>query len=119
MGKTDDWLMALNLSTGLPDKVNPLSVLPFKLPIKLFADIGTYAEAWKDNAASGRFVYDGGVQLTLFGGLVDVYVPIVYSSVYSNYYKTTITEKRFLKSISFTINIQELQLRKMFKDLPL
>ena len=119
VGKTDDWLMALNLSTGLPDKVNPLSVLPFKLPIKLFADIGTYAEAWKGNAPSGRFVYDGGVQLTLFGGLVDVYVPIVYSSVYSNYYKSTITEKRFLKSISFTINIQELQLRKMFKDLPL
>ena len=49
VGKTDDWLMALNLSTGLPDNLNPLSVLPFKLPVKLFADIGTYAEAWKQN----------------------------------------------------------------------
>ncbi len=119
VGKTDDWLMALNLSTGLPDKINPLSVLPFTLPVKLFADIGTYAESWKDNAASGRFVYDGGVQVSLFAGLVDVYIPIFYSSVYSNYYKSTITEKRFLKTISFTIHIEQLKLKELFKDLPL
>lgn len=119
VGKTDNWLMALNLSTGLPDKINPLSVLPFKLPVKLFADIGTYAESWKENASSGRFVFDGGIQLSLFGSLIDVYIPVVYSKVYSNYYKSTITEKRFLKTISFSINIQELQMRKLIKDLPL
>ncbi len=119
VGKTDDWLMALNLSTGLPDKYNPLSVLPFNIPLKLFADIGTYAEAWKENPASGRFVYDAGVQLSLFGSLVDVYVPLIYSKVYSNYYKSTITEKRFLKTISFTINIEKLRLKELFKDLPL
>ena len=119
VGKTDDWLMALNLSSGLPDRINPLSVLPFNVPLKVFADIGTYAEAWKENPATGRFVYDAGLQLSLFGSLVNVYVPIIYSKVYSNYYKSTITEKRFLKTISFTINIDKLQLKELFKTVPL
>lgn len=119
VGKTDDWLMALNLSSGLPDKINPFSVLPFDIPLKVFADIGTYAEAWKENPATGRFVYDAGIQLSLFGSLIDVYVPIIYSKVYSNYYKSTITEKRFLKTISFTINIDKLQIKELFKTLPL
>jgi len=119
VGKTDDWLICLNLSSGLPDNINPLSILPIKIPLKIFADAGTYAEAWKENPASGRFIYDAGIQIPLFASLIDVYIPIIYSKVYSNYYKTTITEKRFLKTIAFTINIQKFQVKDILKDLPL
>lgn len=119
VGKTDNWLMALNLSSGLPDKYNPLSVLPLKIPLKLFMDIGTYAEAWKENSSTGRFVYDAGFQLSVFNNLVDIYVPLLYSKVYSNYYKSTITENRFLKTISFTINIEKLHLKELIPQLPL
>ncbi|MCY7423001.1 MAG: hypothetical protein LH478_14810, partial [Chitinophagaceae bacterium] len=119
IGKTDDWLVSLNLVTDVPDKVNPLQVLPFKIPLKIFVDIGTYAEAWKQNPSTGRFLYDAGLQLPLFGSIVNVYIPILYSKVYSNYFKSTITEKRFLKNISFSIDIQQLQLRKIFKGIPI
>jgi hypothetical protein len=119
VGKTDDWLMSLNLSSGLPDNINPLSVLPIKIPLKIFLDVGTYAEAWKDNPASGRFIYDAGIQIPLFQSLIDVYIPLVYSKVYSNYYKSTITEKRFLKTLSFTVNLQKFQVKELLKGVPL
>lgn len=119
IGKTDDWLVSLNLVTDLPGKINPLQVLPFKIPLKIFADIGTYAEAWKQNPSTGRFLYDAGLQLPLFGSIVNVYIPVLYSKVYSNYFKSTITQKRFLKNISFSIDIQKLQLRQVFKGIPI
>ena len=113
-GKTDDWLGAVNLTTSIPKNINPLELLPFKLPIKLFADIGTYAEAWKKNSETGRFLYDAGVQLSLFKNVLNVYFPLIYSKVYSDYFKSTITEKKFQRNISFSIDIQQLSFSKLF-----
>ena len=119
VGKTDDWLVALNLEADIPMKYNPLSVLPIKIPLKVFADIGTYSEAWRDNPATGKFLYDAGVQLPLFGSLVNVYMPVLYSKVYSNYYKSVVSKNRFLRSISFTLDIQRINLDRFSSILPL
>ena len=108
VGKTDDWLAALNVSTVVPETFNPLAVLPIKIPFKLFLDIGTYAEAWKQNAPTGKFVYDAGVQFSLLDDWINIYLPVFYSKVYSDYIKSTITSKRFLKNISFSIDIQKI-----------
>lgn len=118
-GKTDDWLMSLNLAADLPDNINPLSILPIRIPIKIFADVGTYAEAWKENTASGRFIYDAGIQLPLFHSFLNIYIPIIFSKVYRDYYKSTITDKRFLKTIAFNINLQKLQFKELEKEIPL
>jgi hypothetical protein len=119
IGKSDDWLMSMNFVTDIPKNLNPLSVLPIKIPIKLFADIGTYAEAWEQETATGKFLYDAGLQLSLFKSLVNVYVPLLYSKVYSSYFKSTLGEKRFLKTISFNIDLQQLKLNKVLGDIPL
>jgi hypothetical protein len=119
IGKTDDWLAAANLTTDIPKAINPLQVLPFKLPIKAFLDIGTYAEAWKKNAPTGRFIYDAGLQLSLFKNVVNIYVPLLYSKVYSDYFKSTIPEKRFVKNIAFSFDIQNLTVKKLFPQFPL
>ncbi len=119
VGKTDDWLAAVNLTTTIPKAINPLQVLPFKLPIKAFFDIGTYADAWKKDAATGRFIYDAGLQLSLFNNIINVYIPLLYSKVYSNYFKSTIPEKRFVKNIAFSIDIQNLSVQKLFPQLSL
>lgn len=119
VGKTDDWLISLNLASDLPDNINPLSILPIKIPIKIFADAGTYAEAWKDNPASGRFIYDAGIQLPLFHSFINIYIPIIYSKVYRDYYKFYVPEKKFLKTIAFNINLQKLQLKNFIKEIPL
>lgn len=118
-GKTDDWLTAVNLTSDIPKNINPLELLPVKIPIRLFADIGTYAEAWKKNSATGRFLYDAGVQVSLFNNVLNIYFPVIYSKVYSDYFKSTITEKRFIKNISFNIDIEQLRLSKLIPQLNL
>lgn len=118
IGKTDDWLVALNFTSTIPKIITPFAVLPFKLPIKVFVDIGTYAEAWKTNAATGRFVYDAGLQLSLFKNTVNIYVPLLYSKEYKDYFKSTITEKRFLRNIAFSIDLQNISLKKLVPQIP-
>jgi hypothetical protein len=119
IGKTDNWLVAANFTSSIPKSINPLAILPFEIPLKFFVDIGTYAEAWNENAKQSKFLYDAGLQVSLFKNVVNVYVPIFYSKVYSDYYKSTITEKRFLKTISFSIDIQNFQLKKLLPQLAL
>jgi len=109
IGKTDDWLMALNLNVDCPG-------FP---AIKAFTDIGTYAEAWKDNPATGRFLFDAGLQLSLFNNAVNIYFPILNSKVFIDYNQSILTEKIFSKSISFSINLQNLHFNKLNRDIPL
>lgn len=116
IGKTDNWLMALNFSSTLPKSVNPLSVLPIKIPMKVFADIGTYADAWQKDATTGRFIFDAGLQVSLFHNLVNIYMPILYSKVFGDYFKSTVSGNRFLKNISFSIDIQKLSTRDILKN---
>ena len=116
IGKTDDWLGAINLTTSIPKNINPLELLPVKIPIKLFFDLGTYAEAWQKNSSTGRFLYDAGLQISLFKDVLNVYLPLVYSKVYGDYFKSTITEKRFIKNISFNIDLQQLSASKLFSQ---
>ncbi len=117
VGRSDDWLAALNFSSTIPKEINPLSVLPFSLPIKLFADIGTHAEAWSKENTSGKFLYDAGVQLSIFN-VLNFYYPILYSKVYEDYYKSVITENKFTSRISFSIDLQNVSLRKYFPQIP-
>jgi hypothetical protein len=105
IGKTDDWLMALNFNSTIPDKWNPLSRLPVKIPLRIFADIGTYGDVWKRNAEGDRFLFDAGLHIPLLGERVNIYMPLFYNAVYRDYIKSTIPKNRFLKTISFTVDL--------------
>jgi hypothetical protein len=119
IGKTDDWLMAINFCGDIPKQINPFNVLPFKLPVKFFLDIGTYSEAWKDQPSTGRFLYDAGLQLSLLKSGINIYFPLLYSKVYSDYFKSTLGDKHFWKTVSFDINLSVLQPSKLMRELPL
>lgn len=113
IGKTDDWLIAANLSSSIPSSVNPLSILPVKIPLKFFVDIGTNAEAWKKDTDQDRFLFDAGIQIPLFQETINIYVPLLYSRVYKDYFRSTLQKKdRFFKTISFSIDISGFNLRK-------
>lgn len=116
VGRTDDWLAAANFTSDIPNSINPLSILPVKIPLKVFLDIGTYADAWKKDAETGRFIYDAGLQLSL-GNIVNVYLPLLYSTIYKDYYRSYVPEKTFLKKISFSIDLQNINLRKIAPQL--
>ncbi|MBX2932324.1 MAG: M1 family metallopeptidase [Chitinophagaceae bacterium] len=119
IGKTDNWLMAINFNGNIPDAINILSALPIKIPIKFFVDIGTYAEAWEENPATGKFLYDAGLQVSLLRDIINIYVPLLYSKVYGDYFTSTLGNKKFWKNISFSIDIQKLQFSKIDRRIPL
>ena len=118
VGKTDDWLAAVNLSTTIPSGINPLSLLPVKIPLKVFFDLGTYANAWDKDASLDHFIFDAGLQLSLFANTVNIYMPIIYSSIYKDYIQSVLEkEGRFWKTISFSIDISNFSLRKINREL--
>ena len=107
IGKTDNWLAAINLNSTIPSKINPLSILPFKIPLRVFADIGTYADAWKEGAETDRFLFDAGFHIPLFNEIINIYFPIIYSKAYSDYVKSIYTKNKVLKTMSFTISLDK------------
>ena len=118
VGKTDDWLIATNFTTTLPAAINPFALLPVKIPVKVFADLGTYAEAWKNKETLDRFLYDAGLQLSFFKGLVNIYLPLVYSPVYKDYILSTIEKKKiFFSKISFSIDVSNFNPRRIERNL--
>ena len=117
VGKTDGWLVAANFSTTIPPNINPLNLLPVKIPLKIFFDIGTYSDAWKQNAETDRFLFDAGLHIPLFKETINIYIPLIYSDVYKSYIQSTIAKKnRLLKTISFSIDISNFNFRKIDRN---
>lgn len=114
IGKTDNWLVAVNLSSDIPRRFNPLTLLPVKIPLKVFADIGTFAEAWENDSKEGRVYYDAGLQLSLFSGILNIYAPLFMSKPFRTYRESVLGEKKFLKSLSFSFDIQKVSAAKIF-----
>lgn len=118
VGKTDDWLIAANFSSTIPPNINPLRLLPVDIPLKIFADIGTYAETWKKNTNTDHFLYDAGLQVSLFKETLNIYLPLIYSKVYKDYVKTVLPRKgRIWKTMSFTIDIANFSFRKIDRNI--
>jgi hypothetical protein len=120
IGKTDDWLAAINLSTSIPSNINPLNLLPIKIPLKVFVDIGTYADAWERNANEDRFLWDAGFQIPLLKETVNIYIPVMYSRIFKDYVRSYLPQKnRFFRTISFSIDISHFTLHKINRFSPL
>ncbi len=112
-GFSENWVAAFNLNSTLPEKL-----FPVKLPIKVFFDAGTYAEAWKKNAYTTKFLYVGGLQLSFFKNVLNIYAPIIYSKTFKEQLKTDKEANKFIKKITFSIDIQHLSLRKFIPEIP-
>jgi hypothetical protein len=107
-GRSDNWVSSLNFKSTLPSMD-----FPIKLPIGVFFDIGTYAEAWKKNATTSRFLYVGGLQLSLFKDLLNIYAPLVYSSEFGDNLKTVPGENKFFQRLSFSIDVHRFNWRRV------
>jgi len=111
-GQSDNWVAAINLSTTLPN-----NLFPVKLPLRIYFDAGTYAEPWQNNSSLSRFLYVGGLQLSLLNNVLNVYAPLIYSSEFQDYLKTDKEANKFLRKITFSIDIQNFRLNK-YLNLP-
>jgi hypothetical protein len=113
VGKDDNWLIAVNLSTTLPEPVNFLKVLPIKIPLRLFADFGTNSILAKNKSRSNQFLYDAGLEFRLLQESIILYFPLIYSKPYREYISSTIPEKKLFKTMSFTIRVHQFSLDKL------
>jgi hypothetical protein len=111
-GRSDNWVAALNFNTSLP-----ASIIPKQIPLKIFFDIGSYADAWGNDPPTSKFLYAGGLQLSLLKNIINIYVPIIYSSDFRNQLKTVANENSFFRKISFSIDIQNINLRRINRNI--
>ena len=119
VGKTDNWLLALNLYSDIPDEINPLNLLSLKIPIQLFVDAGTYSDVWKNDNSNGRFLYDAGFKISIFKSAFSVYLPVVYSKVFRDYYRSFYPTNRIIRTFSFSFDLRQFQPNKINRNLPL
>ncbi|HEY2347961.1 MAG TPA: hypothetical protein VGH64_03045, partial [Puia sp.] len=107
-GKSANWVSSLNFNTSLP-----AGLFPFPIPLRIFFDVGTYAEAWQNNPQTSKFLYTGGIQLSLFKNLLNIYAPLVYSSDFNDALRNT----SFGRKITFSIDIQNINYKKIIRKL--
>ena len=119
IGKSDNWLAAINMSTTLPQQFNALHLLPLKIPFYLFADLGTFSDALKSNNENEKIYYDAGIQISLAKKIINMYIPVLYSRSFRDYIKSTIFDKKLLKTISFSIDIQNITLKRFIPQSPI
>jgi len=113
-GQSDNWIAALNFRSTLPAKL-----FPIKLPLYVFLDIGTYAEAWNKDHSTGRFLYTAGLQVSLFKDILTVSAPLLMSKDFRNTLKTDPEENKFFKKITFSISFKQLSPRMVHPQIPL
>jgi len=110
-GRSDNWVSSININTTLPP-----GIFPVNLPLKLFLDLGTASGNWKSSYEGARFMYVGGLQLSLLKSLINVYAPIVYSKDIRDNLKSVPELNSFGKRLTFSFDIQRLQLRRLLMN---
>lgn len=98
IGSSNKWITALNIETSLP----------WKIPIKLFADIGTYANAKNAFLGSNQLIYDAGISLTLIPKICSIYFPLLMSD--DLHKAIDLNTKAYWERIRFSIRIEKLNI---------
>ncbi len=120
IGRSDAWLMAMNLSSSIPDAWNPLRVLPIKIPLNVFADIGASGSTWKLEEEGPRWLYTAGLEVPLLRRSIRVYIPLLYSKPFRDYVQSILGPKgRLGQRISFEINLDNLTPRRIQNEIDL
>lgn len=102
LGQTSKWLIALNIKSP---KVG-------KLPLRLYADIG--ASEFNESLYKDRILYNAGVNVTIWKNIIDIYIPVVYSSDIKTALEAN--NKSFFDTIRFTLNLHNLNPRNFITN---
>jgi hypothetical protein len=77
----DNWMLSLNTDFDIPNKINPLAILPFDNALKIFADVGTSASPWQAGSTQPKFIYSIGIHLPILK-VLHLYYPILHSKAF-------------------------------------
>ncbi len=99
IGKTDDWLLSLNVKTDIPINI------PLVNP-KIYFDVATFSNAKRELGSGSNSISELGVEFQA-SSILSIYVPIALSSDLKNYTRSVFSEKRLLNSISFSVTLRD------------
>lgn len=91
LGQSSKWITALNIKSSIGN---------LKLPLKVYADIGTTAD---DGLNKEKVLYNSGVCLSLMKNVFEIYFPILVSSDLHDY--TDANDLEYMETIRFTLNL--------------
>lgn len=103
VGQTGKWITALNIKSSIGN---------LKIPVKLYADIGTTAS---DGLTKDKLLYDGGLCLSLSENIFEVYFPLLLCNDFQNY--THNAGLQYWETVRFTLNINLLNPFELVKNL--
>ncbi|MCK4663765.1 MAG: M1 family metallopeptidase [Bacteroidales bacterium] len=106
-GQTNDWLLALNLTSSLP--------FDAKMPVKLYANFAAFGNATKiqnyPNVKS--FAYEAGANISIISDVFEIYFPFIVSEDINNY-SNEITDNYWQK-VRFTLYLNKLNMFNLVK----
>lgn len=97
VGQTNDWLLALNLS----------STVYRKIPIEFFASVGTYANAGSIFPGSQLFLAEMGASVIIVRDVLEVHFPFLVSKNIKD--DLALSRPSYGQQIRFTFNLNELK----------
>ena len=91
IGQTSKWIAALNIKSSIGN---------LKLPLKVYADIGTTAE---DGLNNEKLLYNAGLCISLMKNVFEIYLPILISKDLMDYKEEKNLE--YIETVRFTLNL--------------
>ena len=89
-GQSWDYIAAANFKASLPGKI----------PLKVYADIGTFYKA-------AELYYDVGLQVSIINNIFDIYFPLAISKEMEETFKLN-SNNKYYEKIRFTLKLDEL-----------
>ena len=99
LGRSDNWLAAINVKTDLPFG---------KLPLRLYFNAATFANAKQINPSGKGLLFEGGAEVHLLYDLILVHLPFVFSKDYNDYLTSIYPKDKLANRISFSIQFQNI-----------
>lgn len=100
LGRSDDWLVSVNLKSDIP--------LKYKFLPQVFFNIASFGDAGMTNPSGNKTLYEGGLQFNLLDELIKINIPLVLSKDFKDYTKSIYNTNRFARQISFTLSTDKI-----------
>ena len=84
-----------------------------KLPLKLYADIGT--SEFNESLLKDKFLYNVGVDICLWKDVLEIYIPIAYSKDIKTSLEAN-NKAGFFDTIRFTLNLHNINPRNFITN---
>lgn len=102
IGQSNNWLATLNIKTDLP----------IKIPLQLFLDLGTFADAEMINPSGQKMLYDGGICLSI-SNFFQVNLPLIVSKDFSDYQSQILGKTGVFENVSFSLQLHNFNWLKL------